>query len=456
LISLLAREPFLPLARRIVGLAWPMLVAQFVSIGMMVADTLIVGHFSTTHLAAVAVASGIYVTLALGLGGVLQALAPIAGHHYGAGRIDMIGPDMRQGLWLALFLGLMGSLILGLFARELLAPARLDPDVDAIAVQYLRLLALALPANLGYRAFYAVAAALGHPRPLMYIACVETLTHALLAWFLVGGHLPGMSPLGASGAACSQVVVNLGSFVYCCAFLARARHFVPFGIFSRWENPDWRAQKELLRLGVPTGFSYLVEISAFTLTAIFIARLGAEVVSGHRITANVSALAYMLPLSLAVATASQVAQAAGAGKERLAWDFIRAGLLTACGTSVVMALFWFQFRRHIAHLATQDPTVAAVAAALIFYIAIYQFFDAIQTVACFALRAYKISFLPLLIHVGAFWGLGLGLGYWLAFYAPTPQGAAGFWQAAVAATIMASALLGGLLLWVVHKRQAHF
>jgi hypothetical protein len=46
-----------------------------------------------------------------------------------------------------------------------------------------------------------------------------------------------------------------------------------------------------------------------------------------------------------------------------------------------------------------------------------------------------------------FLGLGLGLGYWLAFYAPTPQGAAGFWQAAVAATIM-SALLGGLLQWL--------
>ncbi|MDR3352341.1 MAG: MATE family efflux transporter [Zoogloeaceae bacterium] len=440
--------------RRILGLAWPLLVAQFVSIGMMVADTLIVGHFSTAHLAAVAVASGIYVTLALALGGVLQALAPIVGHHCGAGRIGAIGADVRQGLWLTLFLAGLGILPLGLFPRELLAPARLEPEVEEIAVSYLRLMAFALPANLGYRAFYAVAAALGHPRPLMYVSCAETLTHALLAWCLVGGHLPGLAPLGAPGAALSQALVNLGSFVCCGVLLARLPCFRPFGIFSRWEKPARSAQKELLRLGVPTGFSYLVEISAFTLTALFIARLGAEAVGGHRITANISALAYMLPLSLAIATATQVAQAAGAGRERLAWAFARAGLVTACVASVVMALFWFQFREAISRLATEDPQVAAVAAALIFYIAIYQIFDAIQTVACFSLRAYKISFLPLLIHMGAFWGLGLGFGYWLAFHAPVPQGVAGFWQAAVAATLLAALLLGGLLLWVVRKRLA--
>jgi MATE family multidrug resistance protein len=421
-----------------------------ISIGMMLADTLIVGRYSTEHLAAVAVASGLFVTLTLGLGGVLQALGPIIGHHYGAKETGQIGSDMRQGLWLAGFLTLVGMLPL-LFPHFMLAPARLSPEVEAIATTYLRLLALSLPASLGYRAFHAATNALGHPRPLMYIAFLETLAHTFLAWSLVGGHF-GLPALGAAGAALSQVIVTWVSLALCLWLLSKSPHFAPLRVFAHWEKPCRKAQKELLRLGLPIGFSYLVEISAFTLMAIFIARLGAETVGGHRIAANISALAYMLPLSLAIATAAQVAQAAGAGKEAQAWAIARSGLILACCLSTLMALLLFLLRAPIAEVATEDAEVAAVAASLILYIALYQFFDAIQTIAAFSLRAYKMSFLPLLIHLTCFWGLGLGLGYWLAFLAPTPQGAAGFWQAAILSIAAAAVLLGGLLFWVVRRR----
>lgn len=438
------------LARRILSLAWPVLVAQLASIGMMVVDTLVVGRHSTQDLAAVAVGAGIYVTLMLGLAGVVQALGPVIGHHYGARRLEAIGPELRQGLWLVLYLALGGMVILA-FPHALLAPARLTPEVEAIAATYLQLLALSLPASLGYRAFHAAANALGHPRPLMYIAIVETLIHAFLAWALVGGHL-GLPALGAAGAAISQIIVTWGAMLLGFWLMARHPGFAAYKVFGQFEGPRWPAQKELLRLGVPMGFSYLVEISAFTLMAIFIARLGPEVVGGHRIAANLSALTYMLPLSLALATAAQVAQAAGAGKEQLAWATAKAGIVLASTLALGVALLLWWLKLPIASLATADPEVAAVAAGLILYIAVYQFFDAAQTIAGFSLRAYKVSFLPLLIHLTCFWGLGLGLGYWLAFHAPEPQGAAGFWQAAVVSTVTASLLLGALLFWVVGQR----
>lgn len=447
-----ARETALaPLARRILSLAWPVLVAQLASIGMMVADTLVVGRHSTADLAAVAVGAGLYVTLMLGLAGVVQALGPVIGQHYGARRLDAIGPELRQGLWLALYLAAAGMLLLAC-PHVLLAPARLTPEVEAMAATYLQLLAWSLPASLGYRAFHATANALGHPRPLMYIAIVETLAHACLAWALVGGHL-GLPPLGAAGAAVSQIVVTWGAMLAGFWLLVRHPAFSVYRVFGQFDKPSWPAQKALLRLGIPMGFSYLVEISAFTLMALFIARLGPEVVSGHRIAANLSALTYMLPLSLALATGAQVAQAAGASREALAWAAARAGMALAAMLALAVAALLWVLKIDIAELATTDPRVAAVAAGLIRYIAIYQFFDAVQTIAGFALRAYKVSFLPLLIHLTCFWGLGLGLGYWLAFRAPTPQGAAGFWQAAVVSTVAAALLLGALLIWVARQRQ---
>ncbi|MCL2589479.1 MAG: MATE family efflux transporter [Betaproteobacteria bacterium] len=431
--------------------AWPVLVAQLVSIGMMVADTVIVGHYSTQHLAAVAVGSGLYATLTLSLGGVLQSIVPIVGQHYGAGERERIGSDMRQGLWLAALLTLLGTALL-INPRWLLAPAQLEPDVENIAASYMRLLILSLPAVLGYRAFYATATALGQPRPLMFIAFLETLGHIVLAWCLVGGHFY-FPALGAVGAGLSQAIVSWASLGLCFWLLKYSPRFAYFQIFAHRETPRWQAQKELLRLGIPTGFSFFVEVSAFTLMAIFIARLGAETVSGHRIAATLSAFVYMLPLSLATATAAQVAQSVGARNEALARGYAFAGLRIACTFSVVLIAVLLWLRTPIAWLATKDPKVAEVAIGLAFYITLYQFFDAIQTVACFALRAFKISFVPLLIHLCCFWGLGLGFGYWLAFHAPAPQGASGFWQAAVASTVTAAFLFGGLLWWVTRQRS---
>jgi MATE family multidrug resistance protein len=448
-------NPMSALIRRILTLAWPVLVAQLASIGMMVADTLIVGHYSIEHLAAVAVGGSIYVTLMLGMTGVVLALGPIIGQHYGAGKHEAIGADIRSGFWLALILSLVGMGLLA-FPHFLLTPAHLAPELEAIAASYLRLLALSLPAILAYRVFHAAANALGYPRPLMYIAIAETSVHALLAWILVGGHL-GLPALGANGAAISQMLVNWLSLVVACAFLARHPRFVPFQVFARftWQHyrPHWPSQRGLLRLGLPMGFSYLVEVSAFTFMALFIARLGAEVVSGYRIAANLSALTYMLPLSLATATGALVAQAAGARDEVLARATIRAGQITGIAFALLIALLLFALRDAIAALSTPDRHVATIAASMMLYIAAYQFFDAIQTIAAFALRAYKISFIPLCIHLCCFWGLGLGLGYWLAFHAPTPQGAAGFWQATVIATIAAAVLLGGLLVLELKNRK---
>ena len=102
---------------------------------------------------------------------------------------------------------------------------------------------------------------------------------------------------------------------------------------------------------------------------------------------------------------------------------------------------------------TDDPAVRAVALSLIGYVVVYQIFDAIQTVAAFALRGYKITFLPMFVHLFCFWGVGLFGGWWLALRAPEPMGVAGFWVASLASLVSAALLLGAVLWRAVRARQ---
>ena len=193
------------------------------------------------------------------------------------------------------------------------------------------------------------------------------------------------------------------------------------------------------------GFSNLVEITAFTLISLFISSLGATVVAGHRIVANISALTYMLPLSLAIATMAAVGHAVGGRDWPRAHATIKAALTLAALSSTLVGVLLWVFAAPLIAAYTDDPAVRAVAGSLIVYIAVYQFFDALQTVAGHALRAYRVTFLPMLVQTLCFWGVGLLGGSWLCYRWSPPLGVAGFWLASAISLVLAAAMLLPLL-----------
>ncbi|MBK7673866.1 MAG: MATE family efflux transporter [Candidatus Accumulibacter sp.] len=430
-------------SRLILAHATPMLLAQLSSMGMMIIDTALLGHYGTDDLAAVAVGGGIYISVVFALAGILQAIAPTVAHLHGASRDREIAGILQQALWLALLLAMPGVLIL-LHPEPLLALSRIDPVVESKARAYLALLALGLPAILLYRTFHAFCNALGQPRPLLLISLGNTLLHGLLASLLVTGAWGGKA-LGVLGCGLSNVAVSCFSLLCAVAYLRFGTALRPYRLFTGWQRPRRKPLGQLLRLGLPMGFSHFVEISSFTLMALFVAQLGATVVAGHRIVANLAAICYMLPLALGIATLAQVGQAAGARDWQRAERSIGAGLLLAGCLSTLLGLLLWLIAAPLTAVYTDDPGVQAVAVGLLGYVALYQLFDAVQTIAAHALRGYRITFAPMFVHVVCFWGVGLFGGWWLAFHARQPMGAAGFWLASVGSLVLASALLGALL-----------
>lgn len=435
--------------RQIIGHAWPILVAQLASMGMMVIDTVLLGHHSTVDLAAVAVGGGIYIAVVFALVGILQAVAPIVTHHVGARRHGEIAGTLQQAVWLGLLLAVPGILLL-CFPDPILRLSTIEPEVEATLRAYLRVLAWGMPAALLYRTFYSFCNALRQPRPLMLISFGNTLIHAALASQLVNGTFG--APLGAIGCGISNVLVNWLACAAAALWIARAPALAAVKAFANWQPPRLGAMRELLRLGLPMGFSNFVEITSFTLIALFVAQLGATAVAGHRIVANLAAICYMLPLALAIATLALVGQAAGARDWSRARAAIKSGMLLAAGLSTLTGgLLWLS-ARPLVFTYSSDPAVRAIALSLIGYIAIYQFFDAVQTIAAYALRGYKITLAPMLVHILAFWGIGLGGGWWLAFRLPEPMGVEGFWLASLLSLVVAALAIGSILLWVWRRK----
>lgn len=439
-------------ARGLLAQAFPILVAQLSSIGMMLVDTAVLGHVSPADLAAVAIGGGLHISIVFALVGILQAVAPLVARLHGAKRDGEVAGVLQQGFGLAAALCLPGILLL-LHPGAVLGMAEMDAVIEAKVRQYLALLAWGLPAALAYRTFYVFCNALGRSRVLMAIGLGCLALHAVLAWGLA---LQGWSgeALGVAGCALSNVIIAWLACLGGAAYLAWGPLGRQYRPFAAWQAPRGSTWRELLRLGLPMGFSNLVEITAFTLIALFIAPLGAPVVAGHRIVANLAALCYMLPLSLAIATLSAAGQAIGARDWPRVHAVIGAGLLLAAGLSTSAGLLLWAAAEPLVEAYTNDPAVRAVAVGLVVYIALYQFFDALQTVAGHALRAYHVTFLPMLVQTFCFWGIGLGSGWWLCYRWSPPLGVDGFWIASVLSLVFAAGLLGPLLWKVIRATES--
>lgn len=417
---------------RIAALAWPILIGQLAVIANGVIDTAMTSRFSATDLAALALGSSIYISIFVGLNGVLAAMGPVIGQMYGAERYSAIGAELKQGAWLALFLTIAGCLVL-LFPQPLLSIAHASPELNQKATLYLRTLGLALPATLGFRIYASLNTAIGRPKMVMMLQIAAlALKVPLNALFIFGGL--GLPALGGPGCALATAIIAWIMLLISGIILRKDPSYQVFRLFgSGFAAPKWASLRDLLKLGIPMGLSYLIEVTAFAFMALFIARLGDTVVAGHQITANFGTVLYMLPLAIASATGTLVAQAIGAQQLDAARRIGFAGIRLAAVLSVTIGCIVWLTREAIVHAYTPNQEIMAAALPLFVFIAFYQLFDSIQVTTAFVLRAYKVAVVPTLMYAVALWGIGLGGGYVLGLdpLGVSPswlQGAAGFWM----------------------------
>jgi len=354
-----------------------------------------------------------------------------------------------------------------LFPEPFLELSHATPEVASRARGYLAGVAFALPPALLFTAYRAFNVAVSRPKAVMALQVGALVVKVpLTALFVFGldvatplGHLH-VPDWGAPGCGAATAIVMTAQALAAAVVLRTDRFYAPFGLQGRFARPDRAGFAALLRLGVPMGLSMLVEVTGFTFMAFFVARLGATPVAGHQIAVNMVSLMYMLPLALANAAGTLVAQRIGAAEpgaaRRVGWH----GVLIGAGAGAAVGAVVYGLRHALVRAYTGDAAIVAAALPLLAWVALFHFADAIGAVTSFVLRAYRIVNAPLVISAIAIWGVGLAGGYVLAFdvTGAGPQGlrgAQGFWSAATLGLVVAAVLLLSLLAWTdLHARAS--
>lgn len=446
------------LARDIYELAWPVLVAQLAVMAYAVIDTIMTGRYATDDLAAVGIGASIYFSVFVGLMGVLLAVTPTVAQLLGGGRHTEIGEQVRQAMWLALALAVV-SIAVFRYPDPLLRLSEAPPVVEQKVRAYLAIAAWGAPAGLAFRLFASYTTAVSLPRVMMVLNLAGLALKVPLNWMLIFGHL-GMPEMGASGCALATAIVN---WIICAAAWLRcatAGEYRRYGVFSRWSWPRWHDQWHLIALGVPIGGTFLVDVTAFTFMALFVARFGAVTSAAHQIAANIAAVMYMVPLATANAVGVLVGQAIGARRFADARSTGITGLALGLGIATISATILILGNHALAGFYTSDADVRALAASLLLLVAGYHVFDALQAVTVNALRGYKRAVVPLLINAFGMWIVGLaggvviGLGTAVSIPAlgiTTPLGVRGFWIAAMIGMAVATV---GIILYFLRVSAA--
>lgn len=433
------------LIKKVFFTSLPIMVSIFSTMGLGLVDTIILGHVSPVELAAVAIGGGAYIIVLFGLCGITQAVAPFAGYSYGAKRFLSAGVILQQTIWLTLVLMIPAVLLL-IFPAWYLSWTNIPKDVEELTRLYLFLLAFAVPATLLYRTFYAFFGAIGKTKILMIIGICGFIIHCCLATYLT---VISDLKLGIVGCAISNIFMSWSELLLTFLWISKNKDIQKFEIFKTYYSPNFKKWKNLLKVGIPISVISVIETSTFVCVTVIIAELGAEVISAYRLMSSFGSLLYTLPFALGITILGEVSQALGEKNNNKIYQLTCISLLFAIIVSVILITTVMLFGETFLRLNTNNQNILFYALPLLPLLASYQLFDALQTIGIYILRAYKITFIPMLIQLGSLWGIGLFCGYFLCF--EYNYGIRGFWISMTAALIFTSIIVISLVCYITKK-----
>ena len=263
------------------------------------------------------------------------------------------------------------------------------------------------------------------------------VSNIIANYVLIYGHL-GLPELG--GVGCGYATTFSFLVMVLVLYKMHARGVLPaLGKNQQEQGGIW----QLFVLGLPIGLALFVECSIFSLIALFIARMGAEIVAAHQVALNISSYLYMLPYSLASALTIRVGFHLGGCRIAAFRETVFCGLILATLSAAATAAFLYLQAPLIAGWYSTDPQVTSIAVSLLLFAAIYQLPDSIQTNCAGILRGCKDTRAAMVIVTFAYWGVSLPLGWLLGIqeFAGIAPGPAGFWISLICGLTIAAVLL---------------
>lgn len=412
--------------RALLRLAWPITVSMVSFATMTLTSTAFVAHLGADELAGVGLAGVVgFALVCFGIG-LLRGAKTLVSQAVGAGRRDRIPELVAAAIVLAVVLGAV-ALVTGQLIAPWLGALSASPRAGHFAAQYLAIRSLGAPLVLLYAALREARYGQGDTRAPMRASLAGNAVNITLDAVLILG-----LGWGVQGAAIAAICGNLTEL----ALLA-------FPTRSQLRGLRWRraAVRDVWAQGVPNGLQFVMEVGAFLILTVMVARMSAIDGAAHQMVLHLVNVSFLPAHALAEAAAVLVGQAVGANQDGLVPRVARRTLLIGASYAVFCVGCYAVLGGLIANaMASGDAALAERATMLIHVSLAFLVADSANVIARGVLRGASDVRYAAIVGISTSWlttpplawalGVACGLGVvggWMGLAVEIIVGASLFW-----------------------------
>ena len=338
---------------------------------------------------------------------------------------------MHQGTRLVLVLSPPITLAGYLLSRPLLVAMQANDAALAHAVPYLHIYFLGTVFLWGTVIPAAIFRGTGDAKTPLKLATVVAVLNVPLNYVFIFGAGP-WAPMGVAGAAVGTVVARaIGAGLY-LALLTRGTRHGRVG-FRPLLGLDWPLIRRMLRVGMPPALAGVARNGARVvyLGLLGAGALGTSMHAAAGVGLQVRLVSVLPALAFQIATATLVGQAVGAGKLDRAEALGRRSVQLLSLIMAGVVALTFAFARPLAALLIADAEVVPLAATVLRWFAVAQFFSSVSICVQGALTGAGDTKPILTYTMVTQWGLLLSLTFIaLVVFGWEPEGPLAAWVAA--------------------------
>lgn len=400
-----------PYFKSILKLSWPIIIGQLGIVLMGVADTLMIGKIDATNLAAAGLANAIYYLITiLGLG-TLMAVSPLIAKAKAENNLPECVNYFKAAILVALVLSVFIFFVNMLLSNNL-DWFKQDENVKPLAKQFLTLLNYSTLPLLLFLAVKQFSDGLSITAPSAVITMFALALNILLNYAFIYGNW-GMPVLGLQGAGWATIIARILMFVTMLFYVLYHKRYKPYLVKT---SASVKVQfKNILKVGLPSGFQYFFEVGAFASAAIIIGWIGKSEQAAHTLAINLASLTYMVATGISAGTGIAVGDAYGRKNKHDMLYSGKSGIILGGIFMGFCAIIFTLFNHFIVKISVNDSSVQFITAGLLYIAAMFQLSDGVQAVSLGALRGLSDTKVPTIITIIAYWVIGIPLGYYFTF-----------------------------------------
>ncbi|KAL6047359.1 ethionine resistance protein [Balamuthia mandrillaris] len=343
----------------VLKLAAPIAGSYLCTMFIQLVSLFFVGHLGPTELAAAAL--GTMYCNALGFSliiGLLSALDTLCSQAFGAQSYHRVGLVLQRAIVILMLLCIPIAAI-WFFAEELLLRAKQDPETSRLAAVYTKTMIPALPCYVLFESLKRYLMAQSIVLPTMLASILGIVVNFIGNYVLIR-----IFSIGFIGAPLALVItyfsvtLALWLSVYCLSL--HRKTWPGFQLSQCFQG--WR---EMFLLGLPGIVMICAEWWGFEIHALLAGRIGTNALAAHALVLNTTALCYMVPLGISLATTVRVGNLVGDLNPTRASKCARLMIYLTASEASVVALCLFAARHVWGYVFSSDDDVVAITAKIL-------------------------------------------------------------------------------------------